>query len=124
MKRLLILLAFVPRLSWAGCSFVEVVRANWPDAQYQVDGAATGNPVFSSWTSVSPMPSADDIATATANCQAQQTQIAAWQLELSTTTAAVVSLGSGYVGANAITQVSYNAKLIRITQLRALLGLQ
>ena len=39
------------------------------------------------------------------------------------TTAAVVALGSGYVAGNAITQVQYNAKLVRIVQLRSLLGI-
>jgi len=44
--------------------------------------------------------------------------------ELTTTTQAVVDLGNGYVGASAITQVNYNAKVVRIIQLRKLLGLQ
>jgi len=57
-------------------------------------------------------------------CQQDPVQMASWTLELSTTTAAIVSLGTGYIGANAITQVNYNSKLVRITQLRSLLGLQ
>ena len=56
--------------------------------------------------------------------QAQQAALTPYVTELATTTAAIAVLGNGYVGANAITQVNYNAKMIRIIQLRQLLGLQ
>ena len=70
-----------------------------------------------------PFPTDSAILAAQAACASSQSQISAWQLELSTTTAAVVALGSGYVAGNAITQVQYNAKLVRIVQLRSLLGI-
>lgn len=63
-------------------------------------------------------------AAAIAAQQAQRAAMAPYQLELSTTMAAIAALGTGYVGANAITQLNYNAKMIRIIQLKKILGIQ
>ncbi len=63
-------------------------------------------------------------ATRQAAQNAQQVANAPYILELSTTGVAVAALGNGYVAANAITQINYNAKMVRIIQLKNILGIQ
>lgn len=56
--------------------------------------------------------------------QAQEVYLAPFRVELATTAASLIGKTTGYVAASAITQVNINAKMARISELRAILGLQ
>ena len=121
MKYLWLLL--IPAISFADvCDANHVIASILPGVSFSINGSdLTTFQVLDG--SETPAPTKNQLMAATATCQQGETQTAAYQLELSTTVAAVSALGTGYIASNAITQIQYNAKIVRIIQLRAILGI-
>jgi len=116
------LVFLVASSSFAVCDIPAALQSLSPGSEWVVLGTDYSG---IQWLNPSqPEPTLDQVNAAIAACQADQIQLQAYRVELSTTTAAVVALGNGYVAANAISQAQYNAKVVRIIQLRAFLGLQ
>lgn len=119
-KLVCICLALVPSLGFGDpCDVQSILRQLRPGAQWNLRDGKTLD-----WMdAVQIQPSQGEIDVGTMACQATQAQLKAYQVELTTTTAAVANLADGYVSSNVLQQIQINKNMARIIQLRQLLGL-
>jgi hypothetical protein len=122
MKLRYLILSLLTASLWAlppqPCDVSQILLQLSPAGQWSM---SNNDPATLNWVS-GPQPKTQQITDAVASCQANQVQLSIWQVELSTTQTSLIGKTTGYVAANAITQVQINAKLARIAELRALLG--
>ncbi len=120
--KMLFLLSLLPSLALGVCDVPTALQTLMPGAQWTVKVTTFTN---IQWLdTIQTQPTQSQINQAISDCQANQIQLASYQLELSTTSASLVGKTQGYVGANALAQIQINAKMARILELRVLLGLQ
>jgi hypothetical protein len=120
MKRAFVLL-LIPSLSWAACDIPAALQALTPGAAWNLSGTTYSGLVWLDEVQVEP--TALQVSAAQAPCIANQSQVTAWQVELSTTEAAVALAAPTYVAASAVGQIQVNRNMARIIQLKQLLGI-
>lgn len=122
MRFKILLLIFISSSLFAVCNIVDVIPTITPNAQWVLNGIDyTGL----QWLDkIQTQPTLAQVNQAIANCQANQVQLQAYAVELSTTQAAVAGLADNYVAASVLQQIQINKNMARIIKLRQLLGLQ
>jgi len=122
-KVFLLVLLSIPSWAMDPCTTSSAVATLIPGAHWNMVNNDLSTLEFVD-VSTFTVPSKSEVNAQIAACQDNQSKIATYTLELSTTSASLIGQTTGYLSISAIGKDSINKRMARIAELRSLLGLQ